>query len=150
MTRNEQLPDGGSDLQDQFDERDEVVLEALALGRTHAQAAALVGLSGKWTQRRLGDEGFRIEARRRRAAHLDTVSGQLAAIGPDAVSVLLAAMVDVGSSIRLRAAIAALDTITKLGRQTDIDSASRTWKPSRSGRAVYAASGGHHEDRTPT
>jgi hypothetical protein len=116
-----QLPQD-NDPADYFDERDEVVLDALALGRTHAEAAALVGLNPKWVQRRMSDDGFRIEARRRRAAHLDAVSGQLAEIGPRAVSVLLEAMAaDVEMSIRVRAAIAALDTITKMGRQTDIE-----------------------------
>ena len=78
-------------------------------------------MSAKWVQRRLHDDEFRLEARRRRAAQLDAVSGQLGAIGPQAVAVLLAAMSDRKVVTRLRAAIAALDTITKLGRQTDIE-----------------------------
>src|SRR4051794_31805071 len=99
-THNRDDDDG----RDRFDERDEVVLGALELGWSYAEAAGLVGLGPKWVQRRMANDEFRLEFRRRRAAQLDAVVGQLGAIGTRAVSVLLQALDDEHPVIRVRAA----------------------------------------------
>jgi len=101
--------------------RDDVVAAALASGWTHREAGALVGVSSKWVQRRLQDAAYRAEVHRRRTETLDAVVGQLGAIGPRAVAVVQAALEHDDPMIRLRAAIATLTTITKLGRQAEVE-----------------------------
>lgn len=118
MTDDAGEPDEGDG---DLDERDEVVANALALGWTHAEAAALVGLSAKWVQRRLVDERFKAEVRRRRTAQLEAVTAQLAAVGPRAVAVLLETMESDDPSVRVRSAVAVLGSITKLGRQFEVE-----------------------------
>lgn len=105
----------------EFDELEEVALDAMAQGRTHAEAGALVGRSAKWIQRKLQDDAFRLEARRRRSAQLDAISGQLGAIGSRAVAAIGQALDSDDDALRLRAALAALNLVTKVGREAELE-----------------------------
>jgi hypothetical protein len=104
-----------------FDELEERALDALAQGWTHVEAGALVGRSAKWIQRKLQNEPFRHEARLRRTAQLDSVAGQLGAIGPRAVAILQQSLESENDNLRLRAASIALSLVTRIGRQADLE-----------------------------
>ena len=117
MTANE-TPE--EDLEE-FDEMEEAALDALASGSTHAEAGAVVGRSAKWVQRRLRDDRFVLEARRRRGERLDEVTHQLSALASNAVAVIGDTMTHGEDPVRLRAAIAALTLVTKIGKQADLE-----------------------------
>lgn len=105
----------------EFDELEEAALDALAQGCTHADAGALVGHSAKWIQRKLKDDKFRLAARRRRSDQLNAISGQLGAIGTRAVAAIAQALDSEDDAIRLRAALAALNLVTKVGREAELE-----------------------------
>lgn len=99
----------------------EVLLDALAAGLSHTEAAALAGVSAKTIQRRLGDTEFALELTRRRAARVEELVGQLTSMGATAIGVLREAMVQAKPELRLRAAEATLTWLTRLRREVDFE-----------------------------
>lgn len=84
--------------------RDEALLELLAEGFTHSEAAEFAGCSVKTIQRRLLDDKFARELARRRAIRLDDVTGRLARITTKAVTALEDTLEISNPTLRFRAA----------------------------------------------
>ena len=99
----------------------EVILTALAIGATHAEAAALASVSTKSVQRRLGDPAFAAELARRRAVRLDDVTGRLTGLATTALDVIADLMESGSPVVRLRAAEQALQWLTRMRRQVDVE-----------------------------
>ena len=68
-----------------LDEND-VLLDALAAGLTHSEAAVLAGVSSKTVQRRLKGSDFAAELARRHSMRVVELTGQLTALAPAAVA----------------------------------------------------------------
>ncbi len=88
----------------QAEHTNEIILEALANGLTYAAAADLAHCSTKTIQRRLGDPNFTQELARRRTIRLDEITGRLARLTGDAITVLAETLAGDNPQLRLRAA----------------------------------------------
>src|SRR4051812_37013880 len=76
----------------------DVVVEALAVGKTNAEVAALVGTSARTISRRRSDPAVRRAVNARRAELSDHIAGGLADLGADALKVLCDTMSDESST----------------------------------------------------
>ncbi len=100
---------------------DEMLLDLLAAGWTHEEAAASVGLSSKTVQRRLQDGDFRLELAHRRARRAAELAARLSSATTRAVDVIIAGF-DADSDVtRLKAADMALTWFARIRRDTDLD-----------------------------
>lgn len=100
---------------------DEVLIDALAAGLTHAEAGVLAGVSSKTVQRRLHDGVFAARVGRDRSMRLEEISGQLTAMAPTAIGVLRECMAVDKPLVRLRAAEATLLWLTRVRREVDFE-----------------------------
>ena len=87
------------------DAQREVLIAALAAGRTYADAGVLAGVSERTVRRRVSDPTFAADVAQRRSQYVLAVSGRLLKSADRAVDVILAALEDAdGWSQRLKAA----------------------------------------------
>src|SRR5829696_3717790 len=108
--------DGGDDSDIIYDTRraraearDETLLELLAEGFTHTEAAEFAGCSTKTVQRRLGDDDFARELARRRAVHVSDMTGRLSKLTNEAVNAVEDTLHVDNPTLRFRAALALLN-----------------------------------------
>lgn len=92
---------------------DELILELLGEGFSHAQVATRCSVSTKTIQRRLRDPAFVAEATERRRQRVAATASRLVRLGDDAVGVISDLFVGESEPVRLQAARLALD----LGRR---------------------------------
>jgi hypothetical protein len=117
-TEHGDSPDSDHHHQTCLTERDLVLAQAIGHGQTHAQAAALAGLSTKTIQRRLADPAFAAEVQRQRRHHYDQIAGTLAQAATQATQTLVEVMgAENPLAHRLRAAEAILGHNTRYHRQ---------------------------------
>jgi hypothetical protein len=83
---------------------DEIIVGALALGKTYPQAARIAGVGERTVSRRMQDPAFAQRVRAARAAAAAENAAELAALMPKAIGVLGDLLYDAESGIRLRAA----------------------------------------------
>jgi len=107
--------------EDDWSDRDEVILAGLAAGMTHAAVAAVAGVSTKTVQRRIGDEAFAAEVSRRRGEQVERVTGRLTELSVRAVDTLEAALDDESPTIRIRAADMTLNWLVRLRGEADLE-----------------------------
>jgi len=68
--------------------QDELIVEALAAGRSYGEAGELAGCSGRTVARRMGDAEFARRVADRRGERVVSVAGQLTSLGSEAVAAL--------------------------------------------------------------
>jgi hypothetical protein len=94
-----------------FNDADEILLAALAEGKTHEQAACLAGVSAKTVQRRRRSNVFRAELHERRRERMLEVTRRLGSTAAKAVDTL-DEILDAGTrSEKLRAARTTLELL---------------------------------------
>ena len=87
---------------------DLIIIEALAAGQTHQQAAQLADCSAKTVQRRLGEPAFTQALRERRAERLDQLATGLEASATTALGALDELLHSESETVRLAAVRLAL------------------------------------------
>ena len=92
----------------ELDPNDLILIEALAAGRTHQQAAEQAGCSAKTVQRRMGQPAFTQALRERRAERLDQLATGLEASAATALETLNELMQSDSENIRIAAVRLAL------------------------------------------
>lgn len=86
------------------EQEDEILVEALAVGRTYAEAGRLADVSERTVRRRMSDPAFARIVSVRRGEHVGVVTGHLVSAGEDAVRVLLECLTDSNAAVRIRSA----------------------------------------------
>jgi hypothetical protein len=99
---------GAEPTENAISDRDRVIAQALARGRSHTEAGAAVGVSAKTVQRRLRDPQFIAAVTEERQRHFEQIAGQLSSLTTQALQVLSDVMAGKSNSERLRAASAVL------------------------------------------
>lgn len=100
---------------------DDALIEYLAAGRSHEQAAEAAGISVRTVQRRLREVEFKAELALRRAARIEQLTARLCAVTDQAVDVIVAAFEADGGHVRLRAADLALTWAMRGIRELDLE-----------------------------
>lgn len=85
-------------------QEDEVIMTALVVGRTYAEAGEVASRSERTVRRRMADPVFAAEVSRRRGERAAALTGQLVGAGPGAVDVLRGCLEADSEAVRLRAA----------------------------------------------
>jgi thioredoxin-like negative regulator of GroEL len=101
--------------------RDDVLLLALAAGRSAVEAAQVAGVSESTVARRLQDPAFRQKLRDLRARVIDEAAGLLAAGAARAAQVLIDLLADPDARIRLGTATALLDRAAKYRELVELE-----------------------------
>jgi len=92
---------------------DDLLMELLSVGRTHAEAGAMAGISERSVRRRMSNPAFAARVSARRGEYVGALAGRLVNAGAQAVEELTSLLRDDSSQVRLRAA----QTILSLGSQ---------------------------------
>ncbi len=103
--------DGGNDRRAQLDD---LLVELLAVGRTHAEAGAMAGISERSVRRRMSNAAFAARVSVRRGEYVGALAGRLVNAGAQAVEELTSLLRDDSSQVRLRAAQAILSLGSQL------------------------------------
>ena len=101
----------------------DLLVELLANGRTHAEAGIAIGKSSKSVQRRLADPDLVARIAARRADRLGQAAGRLGEAVLDAVDTMTAELQADRSADRLRAAALILSSLVKVREQIELDQA---------------------------
>lgn len=100
---------------------DEVVLAALAVGDTYAQAGATAGVSERTVRRRMSEPTFAGEVSARRGEYVGALAGQLVASGPEAVAVVRRCLISADDAVALRAAQLLLTMANQLRHARELE-----------------------------
>ena len=100
---------------------DEVVIEALATGRTYDQAARLAGCSPRTVRRRVADPQFRAELAQRRGQHTIELIGAMTALETTAVRVLADCLNGERPADQLKAVALVMSAAARLRATADVD-----------------------------
>ena len=92
----------------------DALLEALAAGCSQAEASRRTGLSTRTIARRLADESFKRQITAARDRMVDNAHGRIADVASKAVTTLEELLTDDSPTIRLGAARAVLEGLTRL------------------------------------
>lgn len=101
--------------------QDELLVEALASGRSYAQASIAAGVSERTIARRMSDPTFAAEVARRRSAWTAEMVGQLTAMGPEALQVLREVLAEGSITEKLRAVHLTLTLGNTFRREGDLE-----------------------------
>jgi hypothetical protein len=111
-----------SEAEERRTHEDEILISALAAGRTDAQASALADCSARTVRRRRSeDPEFRRQVSALRAERVQSLTGQLLSHGERAIEVLAAALEDDDPRIRLSAVRLMLTSSERLHRTTELE-----------------------------
>lgn len=100
---------------------DEVLVEALSAGMSHAMAAVMAGVSTKTVQRRLHDPVFANLVRQRRALRVEEITGRLSEMAVRAVDAIEGCLNSGSGTTRLKAAEMILSWLSRLRDEVDVD-----------------------------
>jgi hypothetical protein len=100
---------------------DELLVLALATGRTHAQAAAAANVSERTVNRRMSDPAFKARVRKARGAMVAAASGKLAANMTAAADALVLLLADADPTVRLRAATKLIELGVRTAELVDLE-----------------------------
>jgi hypothetical protein len=101
--------------------QDEILIVALAAGRSDEEAAALADCSAQTVRRRREEPAFARQVSIRRADQVAALTGRLLTHSHRAVEAIAAALDDDDPRIRLQAARLLLSTADRLRRSTEVD-----------------------------
>ena len=141
---NAEPPEPGSP---EFSSEDTIILEALGAGLTHAESAALAGVSTKTVQRRLERTAFASALATRRRQRTDEITGLLQGAGERAVRVLLETLDSVITGERLRAAHMILEQGRRFGMDARLDELNLRYMALRD-QIGHGPDGGQHVPST--
>lgn len=100
----------------------EILIEALASGRSYTQAGELAGVTSRTVARRMADPAFARQVSERRAAWATRTAGELVSMGSEAIAVLRELLVDAERPAdRLRAVHLVLSLGARLRHEVDLD-----------------------------
>lgn len=99
---------------------DELIVDALARGKSQEDAASAAGVHRSTVQRRLKDDAFRRRVSDARKGLLESAASVLAATLPEAVETLRKLMASDSERTRLDASKALLSTLLPLREQLDL------------------------------
>lgn len=105
----------------QREHTDELIREALASGRTYAEAGALAGVSARTVRRRMSDPEFARGVSVRRGEVVGAIIGQLVGSGVEAVEVLRECLHSDKESMRFRSAHLLLTLSTQLRHAHELE-----------------------------
>jgi hypothetical protein len=101
---------------------DEILIQALASGRSYTQAAELAGVHSRTVDRRMTEPGFARQVSERRAAWATRTAGELVSMGSEATAVLREVLVYAERPAdRLRAVNLVLSHGARLRHEVDLD-----------------------------
>jgi HPt (histidine-containing phosphotransfer) domain-containing protein len=100
--------------------QDEVLVAALAAGRTYEAAGQLAGISGRTVARRMTDPAFARQVAARRDEQVHTLAGLLSSLSAAAVAAVASCLDDEDPKNRLAAAKLILDHGPKLHHQLGV------------------------------
>lgn len=103
--------------------QDEMLIVALAAGRSYEDAGAAASVSGRTVARRMGESAFASEVSDRRGEHVQRVTGQLTQLAEEAVAAIAACLQDQDAKIRLTAGKLILELAVRFRHQTDLERA---------------------------
>jgi len=98
------LDEDGDERDRRRDDLDEVIVAALAAGRSYAEAAQLSGTSARTVRRRMSDVGFAAEVSARRGERVGELAGRLLGETQRALDVVIARLDSESESVQLKAA----------------------------------------------
>jgi len=101
--------------------KDELIVAALATGKSYPAAAAEAGVSPRTVRRRLQEPAFAERVARARTAYVDQTTAQLHAASASAVSVLRELLAAESLPIRMRAAIALLQVAPRWRDEAELE-----------------------------
>jgi AcrR family transcriptional regulator len=99
----------------------EIMIAAMAGGRTVAEVAQSAGVSERTVYRRMADPSFAWCVREARTELLEQAVGRLADAATRAVDTLLAGLTAPSEAVRVRAAVALLDQLAKLRSLVEVE-----------------------------
>lgn len=105
---NEEVADGPAEDESGGSAResgDDILKAALARGLTYRSAGALAGVSQRTVARRMEDSVFARDVAKARAEYVTVVTGQLMAMGPEALEVLRGCLQEDRAADRRQAAV---------------------------------------------
>lgn len=100
--------------------QDEVLVAALAAGRTYEVAGELAGVSGRTVARRMAEPAFAREVAARRSEQVQTLAGLLTSLSSAAVAAVASCLEDEDPKTRLAAVKLILDHGPKLHHQLGV------------------------------
>lgn len=109
-----------SELSDRRGAQDEVLIAALAAGRSYAEAGGLAGVSGRTVARRMADVGFARLVADRRGEQVVAIAGRISSLSSEAVDAIRDCLSDTSASTRLAAAKLLLEWSLKFRRGEDL------------------------------
>ncbi len=101
--------------------QDEVIVAALASGRSYEDAGAAAEVSARTVRRRMAEPAFATAVSARRGERVAAVTGQLVAAGGDAIAVITDCLGSERDSVRLRAAHLLLSLGVQLRGATELE-----------------------------
>jgi hypothetical protein len=119
-TQEDEMDDAHNERQSRREAQDELLIDALAAGRTYAAAAEEVGCGQRTVARRMADPLFARRVAERRAEHLIVLAGRFSALTVRAVETIEELM-DAGlERTRLAAARLVVEWTAKLRHSEDL------------------------------
>ncbi len=100
---------------------DEILIEALAEGRTYAEAAALVRASARTVRRRMANSDFAAAVSRRRAERVSEITGALVSLSARALRTLEECLDAERPGDRIRAAQVVLASVHRYREVTEFE-----------------------------
>lgn len=101
--------------------QDEVLVEALSTGMSYAEAGAVAEVSGRTVARRMTDPEFARRVAQQRGARVAELTGQLTAMGGEALAVIRTTMAEGTPSEQLRAAQLALSLLVRFRKDDEVE-----------------------------
>ena len=101
--------------------QDDILLDALASGRTYAEAGELAGVSDRTVARRMAEPAFARLVRDRRDEQVQTVAGQLSTMANAAVMAITSCLDDEDAKTRMAAGKLILELVLKFRHQNHLE-----------------------------
>ena len=109
-----------NELSDRREAQDEILVAALAGGRSYAEAGELAGISGRTVARRMADVGFARLVADRRGEQVTAIAGRISSLSGEAVDAIHECLSDPSAGTRLAAARLLLEWSLKFRRGEDL------------------------------
>lgn len=101
--------------------QDDILVEALASGRTYSEAGELAGVSHRTVARRMAEPAFARLVRDRRDEQVHTVAGRLSTMANTAVIAIVSCLEDDEAKTRLAAGKLILELVLKFRHQHHLE-----------------------------
>lgn len=109
-----------NELESRREAQDEVLVAALASGRSYSDAGQLAGVSDRTVARRMSDVSFARRVAERRGEQVVATAGRISSLAGEAVDAIRGCLSDSSANTRLAAARLLLDWSLKFRRGEDL------------------------------